>query len=532
MIAKDNPYIPVVLSLLPRVLTNLDRDSGSPTYGSFDRSHWHLKISNFSSAVLQQAVFILAACYKNDFEGNVYYDNPRIKQWALASLEYWAKIQNHDGSFDEYWKGEGSFPATAFSCFSSTEVYLLLGLNDPRLLAAMERAIKFLSGRTETFAVNQEVVSAASVYNMYLITKSKKFLELSEKKIAQLKTMQTSDGFFPEHDGADIGYSSVTLEYLSVLYEKTAREDIKEMCNALVEFLSYFVHPDGTSGGAYSSRGTEYFMLGGLESCSSFNPRCAPLRELLFDNMILKNHRGLGIDERYVLHYIGCSFTRGLLKYHRGLLDQGFLYREEVKKLFPKAKLYVVSQPPVYLIISLFKGGIFRLYENGNLLLEDTGYRIVKGKSIFHTEIGDDCHYEVAEGKVSITKNFYSKQYAVITPLRSFLLFCYSLVFGNALWVYFRRKFIKGARRTGIILKRDLLISSDSVIIEDRIDNAPKAKLIKNPAESIKNIPSAKFFQTQELEDKAPVISYDVHGSFCLKTVIDLKNREIKLFTH
>ena len=529
MIAKDNPYIPVVLSLMPRILTNLDRDQGSPTYGSFDRNYWHLKIRNFSSAVLQQAVLLLASCYKNDFEGNVYYGNQRIMHWAAASLEYWAKIQNRDGSFDEYWKGEGSFPATAFSAFSATEAYILLALDKPGLLAAMERAIEFLSKKVETFAVNQEIASTAAIYNMYLITKDKKFLDLSGKKIAKIKTMQTGDGFFPEHEGPDIGYSSVALEYLSILYEKTGRDDIKNMCNSLIDFLSYFVHPDGTAGGQYSSRNTEYFMLGGLESCLSFNPLGASMREQLFNSMTLRDHAGLGIDERYMLHYIGYSFMRGLLNYQSGPRGHNLPRKQKFKKLFREANLYVVSEPPVYLIISLFKGGICRLYADGKLLLEDTGYRIVKGKRILHTGLGGHFCYEIGEGAIRITKNFYGRNYIAITPVRSFFLFCYSLVFGNALWGYFRYKFIKGARKTNSILKRDFMIEADRVTITDQIHNAPKAALLKNPRESIQNVPSSKFFQIRQLEDKAPVITYAISGSLRLKTVIDLKSREVKL---
>jgi len=122
---RDNPFIPVVVSLMPRVLTNLDRDPHSPTFGSFDRNHWHYRIRPFSSAVLQQASLMLVHCYNTPFESNSYYNDDRIKRWAIASLDYWAKIQNRDGSFDEYWKGEGSFPATAFSTFAATECYLL-----------------------------------------------------------------------------------------------------------------------------------------------------------------------------------------------------------------------------------------------------------------------------------------------------------------------------------------------------------------------------------------------------------------------
>jgi hypothetical protein len=529
MITKDNPYIQIVLSFIPKVLTNLDRDINSPTYGSFDRNYWHFKIRNFSSAVLQQAVLPLTLCYKNDFEGNIYYDNKLMRQWAIASLEYWSKIQNRDGSYDEYWKGEGSFPATAFSTFSATETYLLLHLNNSHLISAMDHSIDFLSRRVETFSANQEVASIAAIYNMFLITNDKKFFDITVNKLEKLKSMQTQDGFFSEHGGPDVGYSSVALEYLSILYEKTGRGDIKNMCNSLIDFLSYFIHPDGTSGGQYGSRNTEYFMLGGLESCLSFNQQCTAMLEALTSNIIRKQFINIGIDERYFLHYIGYSLARALLKYQHRTGVKDLPYKRNMKKLFKEANLYMLSNASVYLIISLFKGGAYRLYIDGKLLLEDTGYRILNGRKIFLTEVGGNFRYQIEQNIIIIAKNFYQKKYIAITPFRSFLLFLYSLLFGNLLWVFFRNNFINGAKKSNMLLRRKFLINNDNIIVEDEITNVPRAKLIKNPRESIKNIPSSKFFQIQELEDKAPTESYDIYKSLRLKTFIDFKSQEVKL---
>ncbi|HJP53402.1 MAG TPA: hypothetical protein QF556_01655, partial [Rhodospirillales bacterium] len=46
---------------LARVLTQMDRDPDSPTFGCFDRNHWHYKMRDFASAVLQQGLFTLEA---------------------------------------------------------------------------------------------------------------------------------------------------------------------------------------------------------------------------------------------------------------------------------------------------------------------------------------------------------------------------------------------------------------------------------------------------------------------------------------
>ena len=58
-----------------RVLTLLDRNKFSSTYGCFDRNYWHLKIKDFTSGMSQEFVFILAHAYKLSNSNNRFYNN-------------------------------------------------------------------------------------------------------------------------------------------------------------------------------------------------------------------------------------------------------------------------------------------------------------------------------------------------------------------------------------------------------------------------------------------------------------------------
>ena len=77
---------------VPRIMSNLDRDSNSPTYGCFDRNFWHYKIRDFPSMILQQSCRTLAILYKSDYPGNIYYKKKRVKKWALAAVDFWANL--------------------------------------------------------------------------------------------------------------------------------------------------------------------------------------------------------------------------------------------------------------------------------------------------------------------------------------------------------------------------------------------------------------------------------------------------------
>ena len=59
MINKDL-FVREALAQIPKILTLLDRNPHSPTYGCFDRNFWHYKIIYFPSGMSQEFVYPLA----------------------------------------------------------------------------------------------------------------------------------------------------------------------------------------------------------------------------------------------------------------------------------------------------------------------------------------------------------------------------------------------------------------------------------------------------------------------------------------
>ena len=66
-----NPYKQIILLEVPKILSLLDRDEDSPTYGCFDRNFWHYKLNDYSNARMQEVCLILAFCHQ-DKEGEFY----------------------------------------------------------------------------------------------------------------------------------------------------------------------------------------------------------------------------------------------------------------------------------------------------------------------------------------------------------------------------------------------------------------------------------------------------------------------------
>ena len=268
-------YIEYILKMTPKVLTQVDRDKHSKTYGDCDRNHWHLKIRDFSSAILQQTGLTLALLYTLDFRNNVFYQKEIVREWAIATVYYWKSIQLKDGSFNEYYPNEHGFPPTAFSFYAMCEVYKRVNIQDEKICNAFGRTAKYLCAHIEEKAHNQELASITALYSAYTILKEDWILDGINKKLDRILKLQSEEGWFSEYGGADIGYLSVSLDMLAEYYWMSRDERVLEPLSRMTDFLSYFIHPDVSSGGEYASRNTIYFLPGGVQTMSCLGNQTA-----------------------------------------------------------------------------------------------------------------------------------------------------------------------------------------------------------------------------------------------------------------
>ncbi len=103
------------LAQIPKLLTLLDRNPHSPTYGCFDRNFWQYKIIDFPSGMAQEFVWPLALAYDTPVASNPFYRQPAIRDWVEAGILYAAQSAHQDGSCDDYFPYERAGGAAAFS---------------------------------------------------------------------------------------------------------------------------------------------------------------------------------------------------------------------------------------------------------------------------------------------------------------------------------------------------------------------------------------------------------------------------------
>jgi hypothetical protein len=502
----DNPYKRYCMHVLVRILSNLDRDPMSPTYGSFDRSYWNYKIRDFSSAVLQQGCLSLSIVYKNNFEGNIYFNNPKIKEYAAASIKYWSKIQHKDGSFDEYWANEKSIPSTAFSLYAICESCEILGFKDEKVFESIRKAVDFLKNHTERGALNQEMASTTAIMYAGKILNDESVKRIARKKFDSLLLKQSSEGWYSEYNGVDIGYLTINLDFLVRYYELTKDKRAIESAGKIVNFVKYFVHPDGSIGGEYCTRNTEYFIPYGLEFMKRHEPIAGTMIEKLMSYINLGEYLNSCIDERYVLHYVTHSFLKSLVLYEKNKEKEALPFEENFDKYFDEAMIYIKSTPDYYFICSFMKGGVFKIMDKKKFIMHtDAGYRVRYKGSLCVSEWPNKNKFKLDKNSITVKSYFMKKKFFVQSPLKQTVIKLISSFIGDWVVSLSKKILIYGKNKPikDMGFKRRVVFEDSSLTVYDEIFAGDReVEALRMNGLSMRHTASSKFFQINSLGNK------------------------------
>ncbi|HOX37730.1 MAG TPA: hypothetical protein PL033_07060 [Candidatus Brocadiia bacterium] len=243
------------LSQLPRILGLGDRRKGSRTWGCFDRHYWHYRLHDWSNARYQEAAWLMALAYSSPMPENRWRGLPALRQWALAAVDFWAKSQNRDGSFNEVYPRERGFCATAFSAYCVCETLLLLKVDPPPQVA---RTAKWLADHDNPAVANQRAASCAALMSASALMSAPRFRAIAEDRMELLLKDYRANGYFPEYGGFDIGYTTVTLSCLAGYLTRSPSEGVQEVCAQAVGQLEPQIAPNGQFDYSRASRKTQY----------------------------------------------------------------------------------------------------------------------------------------------------------------------------------------------------------------------------------------------------------------------------------
>lgn len=478
-----------------RLLSEQDRDPYSLTLGCFDRRYWAWKLVDFPEATFQRNVYPLAWWLDHDesLSGSM---REILTGSIISGLRYAAGIQHADGSFDQAFPHEHSFGATAFllhpMLYASKVVEGRLSVSDQALLdSSLRRAADFLCRRDETHGLISNHLAGAA---LSLICASDSFDERQYDQrardlVALILDQQSSEGWFLEYDGADPGYQTLCMYYLAQVFRLQPTPALRAALEKSVEFLSWFIHPDGTFGGEYGSRRTAIYYPGGLAILAKDSPLAGRMTEFMLSAIL--------DDQTVTASAIDFGNLAPLLSNYALALEADPVSLEEAPLLpcqieesarnFEEAGLFLRGTKRYYSILGVANGGVLKIYDRNtrSLIWNDGGYVGALGdRKLITTQITDRSRpCIIRKDVIEFESPFYRLPDSLPTPFLFIILrllnltVMRSVVLGNLIKGLLADRLIRSKRRIPLHLKRVVRFESERVIVQDVLNSTKPLEL-------------------------------------------------------
>ncbi|HQF86044.1 MAG TPA: hypothetical protein PLN26_02350 [Acidobacteriota bacterium] len=506
-----------VIHALPRLLGQLDRDADSPTFGCFDRDYWHYKIRDFASAILQQGMVVIECLRRPEAPDNPLRGHPLAIRWVDGALRFWAAQQLGDGSFNEYYPGEHGFPPTAFSLRAALLVLRSRGLTDPdvRIVAAIQKAARWLIRHTETEALNQEAAALAALALARRLPGIRLDADRLMARLDRFLARQSAEGWFPEYGGADTGYLSVTLDCLWDLFEATGELRFRDALDRGAAYIATLIAVSGETPPAVNSRNTDYILPYGLVRAAAHNPLAAAVVRALFQRADTAAHPLARTDDRYLCHYVYASCARSLAHLDAVPAAAALLpCQTGGDYVLPEAGVlirHVPGRASVY--VAARKGGVVCRYGPDGIRDADHGWRLPRPGGRVAVTHWQDPGYRIqlaagADGAaaVSVEGAMTVHRWRVSSPLRHTVLRLAAFVLGRRLIPRLKQALIFKRVSAGIRFRRDVRLDGDAADIRDTV-TAPRretANMARATDHSLRHVASAGGFIPDDLIPPAP----------------------------
>lgn len=516
-----------MLEQMPRLLSQVDRNMHSPTYGCACRDHWHYSTADIANSQMQELVLSLALAWKLDIPDNPYYRSPLLLDWIEAMLDFTMRIQRPGGCFDETYRGQDSYAATALVTFHLSETVLQLerhlsaGIrNDTKDM--LNRAAQWLARPHPGLTGNEVAAAAAAAAFMNLATLDPGLgcEEELERLLERLESLQSPEGWFPEYGGADIGCTSLSHSFLALIAKRRGDRRATAMADRCADFLQHFLHRDGTVGGVYGSRNTEYFVP--LGAVLHARRRDASARMLKY----LEHHLDLG---RHAL------VTRCLDDRHLAYLSPWYLLSAQVilettkespekapplpaATWFEEAGLWSVDTPGLKLVANLRKGGVFHLDLGGHAFVDCGYFAEIPDGPVVTTQVLQERPDITVDGlNARLSARLVVLHPNRITPWKNVLFRAANL----AAPAFLRRRILDFLRRRAVAtgdsvgsVHRNIVVSDDAVDVTDFIEvNEPVIRMILQlDTERALSVAATGFYQPQELNRDGGILPVDLEA--------------------
>lgn len=384
-------------------------DLKGANYGSFDRQFWHLRQRDFSSSTYQMALLPLMRSNLSQQD--------ELRKFFLDSLSYIKKIQNGDGSFDEWYPGERGWggPTSYILDFISRtylEFYPLFSNQQQKTcLEIISKAAGYISrGWERDVLYNHVALSVLALEGVRAVDKKL----VSDADITYAKDwlkryFDHAEGWGLEYDGADPGYQTATLSFLSKAHKLRADSDYKDICLKSLDFIKYFHYPDGSYAAGIGARETSCVFDFGAHYWRSHSSVAKSL-----SHSLIKRRCGLNeeeLDDHYfvyrMLELSDCLEFDALTELDEEVTPFSKTYEGE--KLFKRAQIMVKASAEHYSVINLAKGGALIEFDKQTSLCVRANYgiQVEKDGKLLSTFVNGDSLWTQSNDCLEIESPLY-----------------------------------------------------------------------------------------------------------------------------
>jgi len=361
------------------LLSHLNRDPASASFGCFDRRYWAWKLTDFPESTFQRNVAPLA-WYMNQPEAK---NKSAIGRWIKQALLFTTRIQHRDGSFDQAYPFEHSYGATAFLLPDLITAYdaisdTLKEKERAYILKSLWKAADRLTTGSEKhdFIANHLAGAAFGLYKASNLLNNKKYLYKCNLIVDKILAKQSNEGWFPEYGGADPGYQTLCMYYLAQIFRAVPSDELRDALKTSLQFLQYFAHPDGTFGGEYGSRRTEIYYPGGIALLADQFPLAAALNDPMKASITEGTTTtvmdvDVGNLAPLLSNYILALEAPDSLT----TFDPLPMDKNDIHQYFDLAGIAIHGNNHYYTIIGVSNGGVTKIYQRNpkRIILDDCG---------------------------------------------------------------------------------------------------------------------------------------------------------------
>jgi hypothetical protein len=488
--------------LLPRMLTQVCRDPGSPAYGSFDRNWWHYKIRDFSSIILQQGGYaVYCASQWTSMES----DRDALRALAAGSCRFWNQRALKHGAFEEYYPWEQGYPPVAFSTLAVAKMVSAGVISKEEIFQGLEIATSQLLSRFESKATNQQVAGTSAVCWVRKIAPQLVDETAFQKLCSQTLACQHEEGWYMEYGGPDLGYLAVTMDCLWDAYDATGDERFRESAAKALEFIAPFTAMPHRGAGMFNARNTDYIVPYGIARFLN-DEKLGDTARLVLGRILEElddaNHFLHAVDDRYFCHYIGHSLFRTVELLKTNAMDDLVENSQKTDRFFKGTGQWLrfETSSGCAALVGAKKGGILSLDFNGHRCV-DYGWVVVKdGKEWVSHWWGDFWKISQSADSIEVSGQLTPHQENTSTPFKHMALRGLSLLFGRRIIGLLKEKMIfKEKQSDGIPFSRKITFLPDRVEVMDQIGVADMELPNRAPRSSKRHVASADSHHVEDL---------------------------------